>query len=349
MRAVVVSSPNVFSVQDIDVPRPGPNELLCRVHRATICGTDVHIVQGEYPNFWPQEWPHILGHEWAGEVIALGQGSEALGWRPGDRVAGTSHAACGFCRKCVTGRYNLCENFGIKGLHSQYGHNAPGAFADYVVHSVKSVFRIPDAIGYDEAAMLDPAAIALHTVKRGRLEPGSTAVVIGAGVMGLLVAECARALGAGRVIVAGRGQRLVKAEELGNEVIDVTRLDMVDSIRSTTGGLGADVIYECSGDPNALGSAVEAARKGARIAVIGIPQLESSFPLRRLVLDEIEILGVRASAGEMAEIVPLVLAGMVRLQPLITHRFPLEDFSDAFSVFKNRTDGSLKVILSTGL
>jgi L-iditol 2-dehydrogenase len=347
MRAVVVSEPNHFALQEVPVPRPGPLEVLCRVRAATICGTDVHIVQGDYPGFWPQTWPHILGHEWAGEIVALGAGASELGWSVRDRVAGTSHAPCGICRKCMTGRYNLCENFGNLELHSQYGHNAPGAFADYVVHSVKSIFRVPDEISDEEAAILDPASIALHTAKRGGVQPGGTAVVVGAGVMGLLVAECARALGAGRVIVAGRGPRLAKAAALGNEVLDVRTTDFVEGIKAVTAGLGADVLYECSGDPDMLGQCVMAARKGARIAVIGIPNVESSFSLRRLVLDEIEIVGVRASAGEMTEIIPLAASGRVRLKEVITHRFPLTEFPAAYSTFSERVDGSLKVILES--
>ena len=131
------------------------------------------------------------------------------------RVAGTSHAACGYCRNCVRGRYNICERFGDLRVHKQYGHNVNGAYADYVVHSIKSVFAVPDALSDEEAAMLDPAAIALHTVKRGGHQPGDTVVVVGPGVMGLLVAEFAAATGAGRVIVVGRGARLEKAAALG--------------------------------------------------------------------------------------------------------------------------------------
>src|SRR3954463_6774516 len=222
MRALVVTGPDDFAVRDVDRPRPGPFEVVCRVRAAAICGTDPHIVQGHYPGFWPKQWPLIPGHEWAGEIVELGEGAAELGWAVGERVAGTSHAACGFCRLCVEGRYNLCENFGVEGLHAQYGHNTDGAYADYVVHSVKSVIRVPDALSDEEAAMLDPTAIALHTVRRGGQRPGDTVVVVGPGVMGLLVAESARVLGAGRVIVVGRGPRLARAGELGHETVDFT-------------------------------------------------------------------------------------------------------------------------------
>ncbi len=117
--------------------------------------------------------PLISGHEWCGDVVELGKGAEALGWSVGTRVAGTSHAPCGFCRRCIEGRYNICENFGIDG-HGQYGHNAPGAYAEYVVHSVRSVFPVPDVLSDEEAAMLDPTATALHTALRGGHRAGDT-------------------------------------------------------------------------------------------------------------------------------------------------------------------------------
>ncbi|MGD9735846.1 MAG: zinc-binding dehydrogenase [Solirubrobacterales bacterium] len=345
MRALVVSAPNEFAVREVPRPRPGPYEVLCRVRTVTICGTDPHIIQGHYPGFWPKEWPLVPGHEWCGEVVELGPGAEDLGWEVGTRVAGTSHSPCGFCRKCVEGRYNLCENFGDDRLHHQYGHNTDGAYAEYVVHSVRSVFPVPAELSDAEAAMLDPTAIALHTVKRGGQAPGDSVAVVGPGVMGMLVAECARALGAGRVIVVGRGQRLERAAELGYETIDFTAGDPVEALRETTGGHGPEVALECSGDPAALGQCARAVRKGGRVAVIGIPMEEASVPLQRIVLDEIEIVGVRAAAGEMPEAIALVSAGRIRLSELITHEFTLEDFAAAYATFTGRVEGAMKVVV----
>jgi len=345
MRALVVRQPNEFSVEDVPRPIPGAYEVLCRVRATTICGTDPHIIQGHYPGFWPKEWPLIPGHEWCGEIVELGEGAAALGWKAGTRVAGTSHAPCGYCRKCIVGRYNLCENFGVEGLHSQYGHNTNGAYADYVVHSVRSVFPVPDSLSDEEAAMLDPTAIALHTVKRSRLQPGDTAVVVGPGVMGLLVAECARALGAGRIIMVGRGNRLIRAAELGHETVDFTARDTITAVREMTGGLGADVAMECSGAPEAVGQCAEMLRRGGCVAVIGIPMDDARIPMQRIVLDEIEVVGVRAAAGEMPQAIALVAAGRIRLADLITHRFPLEDFADAYGTFISRAGGALKVVV----
>src|SRR3954465_12000160 len=231
MRALVVQEPEVFSVQDVERPSPGPHEMLCKVRAVAICGPAPHIIQGHYPDFWPQGWPLVPGHEWCGDVVELGPGAADHGWEVGTRVAGTSHAACGARRKCVEGRYNICERFGDLRVHHQYGHNADGAYADYVVHSIKSVFPVPDGLSDEEAAMLDPAAIALHTVKRGGHAPGDTVVVVGPGVMGLLGARFAAPTGAGRVIVVGRGARLEKAGAMGYETVDFTAVDPVEAVR----------------------------------------------------------------------------------------------------------------------
>jgi len=178
VKALVLTAPNEFSIRDVPTPAPGRHEVLCRVRAVTICGTDAHLVAGDYPGFWPPEYPFIPGHEWAGEVVELGEGSAALGLAVGDRVAGTSHDACGFCQKCVEGRYNLCENYGNLDVHRQYGHNWQGAYAEYVVHGVKAVFPLPDELSFAEGAMLDPASIALHTANRGGIRPGDVVAAL---------------------------------------------------------------------------------------------------------------------------------------------------------------------------
>lgn len=345
MDALVVTAPNEFGIQDVPVPEPGAFEVCCKVQAASICGTDPHIIQGHYPGFWPKRWPFIPGHEWSGEIVALGEGADAFGFREGMRVAGTSHAGCGVCKPCVEGRYNLCENFGNERVHRQYGHYTQGAYAQYVVHSIKSVFPMPDGMSWEEGAMLDPTSIALHTVRRGNHQPGDTVVVVGPGAMGLLVLQAAQALGAARVLVVGRGERLRRAAELGGETIDITRVDPVAAVREATGGKGCEVALECSGDPAAVGQCVSMVRRGGRVAVIGIPLEPTTLPLRDVVLDEIDVVGVRAAAGDMPRAIELVNAGRIKLAPLMTHRFGLRDYAEAYRVFTKRVDGALKVFV----
>src|SRR5919199_2859209 len=221
MRAVVLTGPNAHEIRDdVPTPQPGPLEVLCKVDSVAICGTDLHIYEGKFPGRWPKSYPFIPGHEWSGTVVDVGAAAADLGWRVGQRVAGTSHAGCGYCRMCRIGRYNLCDNYGREPLHHQYGHYSQGADAEYVVHSIKSVFPLPDALDLPLGAMVDTASIALHSVKRPGITPGDVVVVVGSGPMGLLTADCAYALGAGQVIVTGSGERLDRAQQLGFAVVN---------------------------------------------------------------------------------------------------------------------------------
>jgi L-iditol 2-dehydrogenase len=346
MRALVVLEPGRFEIQDVPVPEPGPNEVLARVRAVSICGTDAHLIRGDYPGFWPPAFPFIPGHEWAGEIVALGPGAERYGWQVGDRVAGTSHDACGVCQKCVEGRYNLCENYGRPGLHKQYGHNTQGADAEYVVQGVKTIFRLPDRLSFDEGAIIDPASIALHVANRGGIVPGDVVAITGAGPIGLLAGDAARVRGAARVIVVGRGRRLIKAAELGFETVDTNAGDPVAEVRARTGGRGADVVLECAGVPETIAWGLRMLRRGGRCAVVGIPTRSVELALQALVLDELDLVGSRASAGEMRRVIPLVEDGRIRVRELITHRFPLSDYASALATFNDPASGALKIVVN---
>ena len=346
MEALVVVEPERFEIREVPVPEPGPNEVLARVRAVSICGTDAHLIHGDYPGFWPPAFPFIPGHEWAGEIAALGPGADRLGWKVGDRVAGTSHDACGVCQKCVEGRYNLCENYGKQGLHRQYGHNYQGADATYVVHGVKCIFRLPDALTFEHGALIDPASIALHVANRGQVRPGDAVAVTGAGAIGLLAGDAALIRGAARVIVVGRGRRLAKAAALGFETVDTAAGDPVGAVRRMTGDLGADVVLECAGVPETVAWALDMLRRGGRCAAVGIPTASAEINLQRLVLDELELVGCRASAGEMRRVIPHVEQGRMRVGEMITHRFPLSRYADAMATFNDRSSGAIKIIVA---
>ncbi len=347
MQALVVLEPNRTEIREVPVPVPGLNEVLARVHAVSICGTDAHLVRGDYPGFWPPAFPFIPGHEWAGEIVALGPGAARYGWKIGDRVAGTSHDACGVCQKCVEGQYNLCENYGKDGLHRQYGHNSQGADATYVTHGVKCIFPLPDSLSYELGALIDPASIALHVANRGGVTPGDTVVIIGGGAIGLLSGDAALIRGAARVIVIERNPlRLAKAAELGFETIDASVGDPVPVVRERTGGLGADVVLECAGVPVAVQWAVGMLRRGGRCAAVGIPTVGVEIAMPRIVLDELELVGCRASAGEMRRVMPLVEQGRMRVREILTHRFPLVAYDEAMATLNDRESGAIKIVLA---
>jgi L-iditol 2-dehydrogenase len=346
MQALVVVEPNRLELHEVPVPVPGPNEVLARVRAVSICGTDAHLIRGDYPGFWPPAFPFIPGHEWAGEIAALGPGAERFGWAVGDRVAGTSHDACGVCRECVEGRYNLCENYGREGLHRQYGHNVQGADAEYVVHGVKCVFRLPDALSWEDGALIDPASIALHVANRGNITPGDTVAITGAGAIGLLAGDAARIRGASRVILVERMPlRLAKAAAMGFETVDAEDGDPVAAVRELAGGLGADVVLEAAGVPVTVHWALGMLRRGGRCAAVGIPTAGVEIAMQKLVLDELELVGCRASAGEMRRVMPLVEQRRMRVRDVMTHEFALTDYAEAIDTFNDPASGAIKIIV----
>lgn len=345
MRAVVLTAPNTHEIRNIPTPHPGPLEVLCKVDSVAICGTDLHIYEGKFPGRWPKSYPFTPGHEWSGVVVQVGDQAAEMGWKPGERVAGTSHAGCGYCRMCMIGRYNLCDNYGKEPLHHQYGHYSQGADAQYVVHSIKSVFRLPAELDLPFGAMIDTASIALHSTKRPGIRPGESVVIVGSGPMGFLTADCAYALGAGKVIMTGGGERLRKAEEMGFEVVDYHAGDVVEAVKAKTDGKGAHVAIDTGGTADSVLQAVSVLRKGGRASFTGIPDTPVSLPMQKIVLEEIDLYGVRANPNAMDEVIPLIVTGRVRVKELMTHSFPLADYGQALHTFAHRVDGALKVIV----
>ncbi|WP_218147658.1 zinc-binding dehydrogenase [Dyadobacter sp. SG02] len=344
MEALVLRGVRDFAIETVPVPQPETDEVICKVDTTYICGTDPHIIAGDFPGFWPTGFPFIPGHEWSGTVVQTGPRAASLGWKEGDRVCGISHCGCGYCEKCQKGRYNICLNYGHESRgHRQYGHYTPGAYAQYMRTSVKSIFKVPDSMSLEYAACVDPLSIALYTVKRSRMQPGDDILIIGTGPQGLMAILVAKALGAGRIYAAGSGERLKKAAELGAITIDYKEEDVVKKVRELTHGMGVPAVLECAGTSQSLTMACLAAAKGGVISVIGIPHSDPAIPIKRIVLDEVELVGNRANPNTAQATIELLLSNRIDLTPLMTHRFALGDFATALDTFETRKDGAIKV------
>jgi L-iditol 2-dehydrogenase len=344
MEALVLLGPDKYEFKEVPVPEAGPGEVRCRVGAVAICGTDLGIMTGKFFPMWPPEWPFIIGHEWAGTVEAVGPG--VTGFGPGDLVAGSSAVGCGHCRNCMKGRYNICLNYGnVDSGHRQYGFTVHGAYAQYISVNAICLVKLPPGSDLAAASLYDTAGIALHIAKQGRIEPGETVVVIGPGAVGSVTYQCARALGAGRVIVVGRGSRLDKAAGMGYETVNFEQTDVMEFIKETTGGVGPDVVLECAGTAQTIVQAVEMIKKGGRVVVGGISQEKGAFPLQRFVLDEIEVIGSRAAPNALPEVHALVESGALVLPDLVTHKFPLSEFTEAVKTFRDRIGGAIKVVV----
>jgi len=347
MKALVLTEPGKFEIQEVPDPKPGPFEVLCRIRAVAICGSDPEIIRGDLAGTWPPHYPFIAGHEWSGEVVEVGDG--VLDFKPGDRVAGEAHKGCGHCRNCLAGRYSICENYGRSETgHRHYGFVTQGAYAQYNVYSIKSINKMPSNVSFREGALVDTAGVTLHGMELSGITPGGAAVIIGPGPIGLIAMRFARLLGAARIFVVGRGARLQAAAELGaDEIINFEGHDPVAVVRDLTAGLGVDEAFECSGAQGTFNQAVRMVRKGGSVALLGVPpdHVIEGLPFKYIVHNEIAIFGSRANPNVSRKIVSLIDSGQLAVRDLITHTYPLEDFAQALETFVNRRDGAIKVVI----
>jgi len=346
MRAAVTRDWNDIRIEEAPVPALEAGEVLVRVGACGICGTDLKIVAGVYKGSWPPSLPFIQGHEWAGTVAALGEG--VTGLQVGDRVAAENHKGCGTCANCRRGRYNLCEVARSKGkAYKLYGHSAQGAFAEYAARPAGLLHKLPDAVSFEEGTIVNQGALGLHAIRRCRIEPGDTVAVIGPGLVGLITVQLAKAVGATRVIIAGRGPRLDLACELGaDEVVDISMTDTVEGIRALTDGRGADCAFECAGAPEAVVASINCVKRGGRVALVGLTgNKEVTFNTDRIALDEVDVFGVRSSPNAYPELINLIATGKVNVKKLVSRVYPLEQINDAFDAFRKREGGAIRMVI----
>lgn len=337
MKAVLLRGWNDLVVEDVLRPEPGEGEVLVRVNSCGLCGTDLKLVQGAFEGRWPPSLPFIIGHEWSGQVVEVGSGLDNLPYAVGDRVVAENHAGCGMCRLCRSGRYNLCERVNEPG-YRLYGHTAPGALAEFAVRPAVVLHRIPDSVSDLAGALVNQGAMAVHALRRAQFSAGSTAVVFGPGLLGLLLTAVARASGAVDVIVVGRGPRLELARQMGaTATVDYEHVSPTEGILGHTGGRLADYAFDCTGNPAALTQAVDSVRRGGTVAVLGLAgSKEASIRPDRLVLDEIDVLGIRSSPNAYGPMIELVASGAVDLSPLLTHVYSISEVGKALAALKSR-------------
>ena len=345
-KACVLTAPGKFEVKEVEVPSPGYQEVLCKIRAVAICGSDPEIIRGDLAGEWPPAYPFIAGHEWSGEVVAVGEG--VSGFAVGDRVAGEAHKGCGFCENCLEGRYTICLNYGREDLgQAHYGFRVNGAYAQYAKYSIKSVKKIPGDVSFAEASMVDTAGVALHGLELVGIRPGGTSVVIGPGPVGLCAMRLAKAMGCARVIVVGRGSRLQSAKALGaDDIVDINAADPVEQVRLLT-EIGADEVFECSGAKGTLNQAIRMCRKGGRIAMLGVASADvmEEIPFKYTTHNEIMITGSRANPNVSKKVLTLFASGSIVVKDLITHRFALDDFDKALDTFVHRKGNAVKVVI----
>jgi L-iditol 2-dehydrogenase len=342
MKSLLLSEYNHLEIADMPLPPVGADEVLVRVEACGICGSDVHGYDGSSGRRIP---PIVMGHEAAGTVAAIG--SSVRGYAEGDRVTFDSTVSCGHCAYCLSGDVNLCDNRQVLGV-SCGDYRRHGAFAEYVVVPDRILYPLPDTISFAEAAMLEAVSVALHAVRVSAARSGDTALVIGAGMIGLLTLQAARAAGCARVFVADiDSTRLRLAAQAGSDqIFDASGGDLLHQILALTGGRGVDLAFEAVGRSETVASAIDCTRKGGTVTLIGNIQPVVELPLQRVVSRQIRLQGSCASAGEYPQAIDLVAAGQIVVSPLITAIAALEDGPRWFERLHAREPNLMKIILT---
>ena len=338
MKALVKSkSERGIWMEDIPAPTVGHNDVLIKVSRTAICGTDIHIYKWD-------EWarstipvPLAIGHEFVGEIVEIG--SEVMGFVPGDRVSAEGHITCGVCRNCRAGRRHLCINtVGV-------GVNRPGAFAEFISVPAFNVFKLPDVISDDMAAILDPLGNATHTALSFDLV-GEDVLITGAGPIGIMAVAIARYAGARHVVITDiNDYRLDLARKMGaSAALNVTVDSLDDTMKELGMTEGFDVGMEMSGNPQAFRDMLRTMHHGGKVAILGIPPEDTSVDWHQVIFKGLILKGIYGR--EMFETwykMSSMLQSGLNIEPIITHHFDVDEFQPAFDLMESGQSG--KVIL----
>ncbi|HLO68787.1 MAG TPA: L-threonine 3-dehydrogenase [Holophaga sp.] len=342
MKALVKSrrEPGLW-MEDVPVPEIGPNDVLIRVHKSAICGTDMHIWNWDA---WSQKTipvPMHVGHEYVGVIEKVG--GEVEGYKVGDRVSGEGHIVCGHCRNCRAGKRHLCPN--TKGV----GVNRPGSFAEYLSLPATNVFKVPDGISDDLAAIFDPYGNAAHTALSFDMV-GEDVLITGAGPIGIMAVAIAKHVGARHVVITDvNPYRLDLARRMGaSRAVDVSREKLTDVMNELGMTEGFDVGLEMSGNAGAFRGMIDAMSNGGRIAMLGIFGEDVAVDWGKVIFKGLFLKGIYGR--EMYETwykMAAMIQGGLDITPIITHHFPIEDFRQGFEIMGSGKSG--KVILDWGV
>jgi L-iditol 2-dehydrogenase len=341
MKALLLTGYMHLELTDVVVPSIGPQDVLIRVRSCGICGSDVHGIDGSTGRRIP---PLVMGHEAAGVIEQVGRA--AGDWKPGDRVTFDSTISCGDCAFCRSGDINLCDNRQVLGV-SCGDYRRHGALAEYVAVPARILYRLPESLSFDHAAMIEAVSVAVHAVSLTPLVPGDTAVVVGCGMIGQLTIQAAKAAGFASVIgVDVDDARLTVAQRAGADVVLNSRTcDVPAEIRARTHGRGADAALEAVGMTAPIQTAISSVRKGGTVTLIGNFSGQIDLPLQQVVTRQIRLQGSCASAGEYPQCIDLMASGRIRVDDLISAYTPLEDAPQWFDRLYRHEPNLMKVIV----
>ncbi len=347
MKAAVWHRKEDIRIEDVPDPDAGPGQVKVRIKACGICGSDLHeyrngpfLIPAKPHPLTGRSGPVILGHEFSAEVLATGEGVTRV--RPGDRVTVNPLIYCRNCHYCLRGQHVMCTKLGTVG----FAWN--GAFAEYGVFPEYGVHRLPDSMGYDSAAFVEPLAVAVHAVKRSHMNIGASVAVVGAGPIGLLVMQACRAAGAGRIFVIEpiEMRRAIAAETGAAAVLDPAQADTGKEIGILTGGLRADYAFDCVGNQASFDTAVKATGRRAVLCIVGLAMKPVEVYFNRLWGHEKELVFSSGYDDEFPAAINYLADGRVRVEPLITDRIPLDDLVEkGIKELVRRGDRNIKILV----
>lgn len=341
MKALVYEEPGKVVVREVPVQQRA-GEALVRVALAGICGTDMAIIGGKHPR---AKAPLIPGHEFSGIIESVE--SNTAGFKAGDRVTAYPLISCGKCIACRTGNSHVCNTLRLLGI------DRDGAMAEYASVPLDMLFRLPDELDYDIAALIEPVAVCVHAIRESALKYRDTVLITGAGPIGLLTGLLLRSSGASGIYISEIDDfRLSMCRRFGLEPIDLKSQEIIPFIKEKTGGDGVDVLFEASGSADAAAQMTELVRPRGQILMLAVHKEPRPVDLRQINFKEIDMLGSRVYTRQDYELaLPYCAAMADELRQVITHRVPLADGPSAFSIFTSPKENSLKVFIdcrSTG-
>ena len=338
MRAAVLYNIRDLRLEDVPTPEFSTDEVLIKVNATGVCGTDIHIYRGE----WKTSMPIILGHEFSGVIVETGRDVKNL--KVGDPVVAEPNILCGSCYFCrMSERNYFCENLKATGV------TINGAFAEYVKTKAENVYKVTEGFNLDEAALIEPLACCVRGIDQAKVRTGDTVAIVGAGPIGLILLQLVKLAGASMVIQTDmEDARLKLARDLGaDHTINVAEEDPVEAIKRLTGGYGVDVAIEAVGSPKAITQAMKATRRGGRLNIFGVSPEDAVWEVKPFELYEKELTITTSyrSPFTFQRAVKIALSGKVKLKPLISHIFRLEEIHRAFEVAEKRLEGAVKVLV----
>ncbi|MDD3164353.1 MAG: alcohol dehydrogenase catalytic domain-containing protein [Oscillospiraceae bacterium] len=343
MKAIRFLRPEVIEYSEIPLPQVKDNEVLAKIAYAGFCATDIELLTGEMVHIknGNTTYPIIPGHEWSGTIVAVG--SHVHGFAVGDRVTSDVSLGCGECEACRQGHYNLCPNREVIGSY----RNRQGVFAQYVAVPQRHLYKIPDGLTLEQAALAEPAATAAYAVTKAQIPAGAQVLVIGDGPIGQLAAQLANLAGASRVILAGSwDEKLEIAKQCGiADTINYHREDVAQRAAELTHG-GPEIIIETSGNNSALDSAVRALKPTGRIvAVSWYNGATLEVAMNTLIVKDAALIGSLASPNSFEPVLRYMAAGKLNVQPLITHVMPMEQLADVVKLVREKKEMRIKILL----